>query len=164
MDHMLQDPTFWVATAFAAFIGVLVYLKVPGLIAGALDERADKIKADIEKAEKLREEAQKLLADYQKKQRDAQKEADKIVTAAKEEAERMAKQGEQRLKDSLARREKQATDRLAQAEAAALDQIKAHTVEVAMAATRQVLADSIKGKKADQLIDDAIGALPGKLH
>ncbi len=151
MDHMLQDPTFWVATAFAAFIGVLVYLKVPGLIGGALDERAAKIKADIEEAEKLREEAQKLLADYQKKQRDAQKEAEKIVVAAKEEAERIAKQGEQRLKDSLARREKQAMDRLSQAEAA-------------MAATRQVLADSIKGKKADQLIDDAIGALPGKLH
>jgi len=33
-----------------------------------------------------------------------------------------------------------------------------------MAATRQVLADSIKGKKAEQLIDDAIAGLPGKLH
>jgi F-type H+-transporting ATPase subunit b len=164
MDHMLQDPTFWVATAFAAFIGVLVYLKVPGLIGGALDERAAKIKADIEEAEKLREEAQKLLADYQKKQRDAQKEAEKIVAAAKEEAERLAKQGEQRLKDSLARREKQAMDRLSQAEAAALDQVRAHTVDIAIAATRQVLSDSIKGKKANQLIDDAIADLPGKLH
>lgn len=164
MEQMLQDPTFWVATAFVAFLCLLVYLKVPGMITGALDERANKIAADIEEAEKLREEAQKLLADYQKKQRDAQKEADKIVVAAKEEAERMAKQGEQRLKDSLARREKQALDRLSQAEAAAMEQLKAHTVDIAMAATRQVLADSIKGKKADQLIDDAIGALPGKLH
>ncbi|PIW27017.1 MAG: F0F1 ATP synthase subunit B [Rhodospirillales bacterium CG15_BIG_FIL_POST_REV_8_21_14_020_66_15] len=161
---MLHDPTFWVATAFAAFVGLLVYLKLPGKIGGALDERADKIRADIEEAEKLREEAQKLLADYQKKQRDAQKEAAKIVSAAKEEANRLAKQGEQRLKDSLARREKQAMDRLAQAETAAMEQLKAHTVDVAMAATRQVLAGSIKGKKADQLIDDAIDALPGKLH
>ena len=164
MEQMLHDPTFWVSTAFIAFIGLLVYLKVPKLVTGALDERADKIKSDIEEAEKLREEAQKLLADYQKKQRDAQKEAENIVAAAKEEAERLAKQGEQRLKDSLARREKQAMDRLAQAEAAALDQVKAHTVDVAMAATRQVLADSIKGKKAEQLIDDAIAGLPGKFH
>lgn len=164
MEAMLHDPTFWVATAFVAFIGLLIYLKLPGKIGGALDERAEKIKADIEEAEKLREEAQKLLADYQKKQRDAQKEAENIVTAAKEEAERLAKQGEQRLKDSLARREKQAMDRLAQAEATALEQVKSHTVDVAMAATRQVLADSIKGGKAEALIDDAISALPGKLH
>ena len=98
MEHILHDPTFWVATAFIAFLGVLVYFKVPGMVSGALDERADKIKADIEEAERLREEAQKLLAEYQKKQRDAQKAAEGIVTAAKEEAERLAKQGEQRLK------------------------------------------------------------------
>ena len=164
MEHILHDPTFWVATAFIAFLGVLVYFKVPGMVSGALDERADKIKADIEEAERLREEAQKLLAEYQKKQRDAQKAAEGIVTAAKEEAERLAKQGEQRLKDSLARREKQAMDRLAQAEAAALEQVKAHTVDIAMAATRQVLTDSIKGAKATKLIDDAIGGLSGKLH
>ena len=62
MEHILHDPTFWVATAFIAFLGVLVYFKVPGMVSGALDERADKIKADIEEAERLREEAQKLLA------------------------------------------------------------------------------------------------------
>lgn len=164
MSTLFHDPTFWVATAFVAFILLLVYLKVPGLIGKALDQRADKIKADIEEAEKLREEAQKLLAEYQKKQRDAQKEAGRIVEAAKEEAERIAKQGEQRLMDSLARREKQATDRLAQAEAAALDQIKAHAVRVAMAATERVIADSLKGAKAAKLVDDAIDAIPGKLH
>ena len=105
-----------------------------------------------------------MLSDYQKKQRDAQKEADKIVDQAKSEAERLAKVGEERLKESLARREKQAMDRLSQAEAAALDQIKAHTAEIAIAATRQVLADTLTGDKANKLLDDAIQALPEKLH
>lgn len=164
MDKMFHDPTFWVATAFAAFILLLLYLKLPGKIGGALDKRAEKIKADIEEAERLHEEAKKLLADYQKKQRDAQKEAERIVAAAKEEAERLAKHGRERLQASLARREKQAMDRLAQAEAAALEQIKARTATVAIAATEMVLAESLKGDKAAKLIDGAIEALPGKLH
>ena len=42
---MFNDPTFWVAMAFIAFIGVLVYFKVPGLVTSALDKRADKIKS-----------------------------------------------------------------------------------------------------------------------
>ncbi|MEK9672803.1 MAG: F0F1 ATP synthase subunit B [Rhodospirillaceae bacterium] len=164
MDAMFHDPTFWVATAFAAFIVLLVYLKVPGKVTAQLDARAAKISADLDEAEQLREEAQKLLADYQKKQRDAQREAGKIAEAAKEEAERLAKHGEERLKDSLARREKQAMDRLAQAEAAALDLIKARTAEIAVAATETVLAETLEGGKADQLIDAAIADIPGKLY
>ena len=167
MEHAAPfylEPEFWVAIAFFALMGVLIYLKLPGMIAGSLDKRADRIRADIEEAETLREEAQKLLADYQKKQRDAQKEAEKIVEAAKEEAERLAKQGRDRLKASLARREQQAMDRLAQAEAAALEQIKTRTAEVALVATQAVLAESLKGDRAAKLIDDAIQELPGKLH
>lgn len=161
---IIQDPTFWVATGFVAFFILLAYLKVPGKVTGGLDKRAEKIKADIEEAENLREEAQKLLADYQKRQRDAKDEAAKIVEAAKEEAERLAKMGQERLEHALARREQQATDRLAQAEAAALEMIRTRTTDIAMAATRQILADSLTGAKADTLLDEAIRDLPARLH
>lgn len=164
MEAFIHDPAFWVATAFIAFVALLVYLKVPGQIGAALDKRADKIRSDIEEAEKLHAEAQKLLADYQKKQREASKEAEAIVEAAKEEAERLAKQGQEKLKESLARREKLAMDRIAQAEAAAVAQVRNYTVDVAMAATRDLLTETVKGDKAKAMIDDAIKELPAKLH
>jgi F-type H+-transporting ATPase subunit b len=161
---MLSDPTFWVATAFVAFIGLLIYLKVPGTVGNALDKRAQKIKADLDEAEALCTEAQDLLATYQKKQRDTAKEAEAIAAHAKEEAARILEQGRVKLEDSLARREKLALDRIAQAEAAAIDEVRDRTVEIAMDATRQVMSSMAAAGKADGMIDDAIADLPGKLH
>ena len=44
---MLSDPAFWVAISFFGFLGVLVYFKLPGILAAKLDERAEKIRAEL---------------------------------------------------------------------------------------------------------------------
>ncbi len=161
---MFQDPTFWVATAFVAFLALLAYLKVPGMVGGALDSRAAKIKADLEEAETLCADAQDLLATYQKKQRDTAKESEAIVAHAAEEASRILEQGITLLEASLARREKLALERIAQAELAAIDEVRNRTVEIAMDATRQIMGSVAAAGKADGMIDDAIAELPAKLH
>lgn len=161
---MLHDPTFWVATAFVAFILVLVYLKVPGSVAAQLDKRAEKIKADLDEAEALFKEAQDLLATYQKKQRDAAKEADAIIDHAKAEAERLLQEGRNRLSETLARREQLAKDRIAQAEAAAIENVRIRTVDIAMDATQEILAKGLAAAKSDEMITAAIKELPNKLH
>ena len=161
---MLQDPTFWVLVAFIGFISVLVYLKVPGMVTKGLDARAEKIKADLEEADALLKEAQDLLASYQKKQREAADEAQEIQARAKEEAERIVENGRTRLKGSLQRREKLAMDRITQAEASAVDEIRARTVDIALDATRDLLADNLSDHKANAMLDDAIKELPGRLN
>jgi vacuolar-type H+-ATPase subunit H len=83
----MGDATFWALVALIIFLGIVVYMKVPGMIAKSLDDRADKISNELEEARKLREEAQALLAEYQKKRKEAEKEAAEIVEAAKREAE-----------------------------------------------------------------------------
>ena len=160
---MFQDPTFWVLVAFIGFVGVLVYLKVPGMVTKGLDARADKIKTDLEDADALLKEAQDLLASYQKKQREAADEAQEIKARAKEEGERIVEHGRARLEDSLQRREKLAMDRITQAEASALDEIRAHTVDIALDATRDLLADNLSDHKANAMLDDAIKELRGRL-
>ena len=37
----LHNPAFVVLISFLVFVGILVYFKVPGMIGGALDTRAD---------------------------------------------------------------------------------------------------------------------------
>ena len=164
VSHLIQDPTFWVATAFIAFILVLIYLKVPVTIGGQLDKRASKIKADLDEAEALYKEAQDLLAVYQKKQRDATKEAEVIIEHAKAEAERILKQGRIRLSETLARREQLAKDRITQAEAAAIDEVRIRTVDIAMDITQKILIKGLTLKKSNGMIVDAIKELPIKLH
>tara|TARA_B100001758_G_C17968377_1_gene381969 strand:- start:86 stop:571 length:486 start_codon:yes stop_codon:yes gene_type:complete len=161
---MFQDPTFWVLVAFIGFVGVLVYFKVPDMVTKGLDARAEKIKADLEDADALLKEAQDLLASYQKKQREAADEAQEIKARAKEEGKRIVENGRAQLEDSLQRREKLAMDRITQAEASALDEIRARTVDIALDATRDLLANNLSDHKANAMLDDAIIELPGRLN
>ena len=57
------DATFWVAISFFIFLGVLFYFKVPQKVFGALNESINKIKKDIDEAEKLKEEAKNILSE-----------------------------------------------------------------------------------------------------
>ena len=82
----LLNTDFVVLLGLIVFIGILVYFKVPGLIGGMLDKRAEGIQSELDEARKLREEAQTLLASYERKQKEVQEQADRIVASAKEEA------------------------------------------------------------------------------
>lgn len=155
--------TFWVFVAFIIFVALIAW-KARGAIAGALDARAEAIRTEIEEAQRLREEAQALLADYQRKQRDALTEVESMLRAAEEEAGRLRERAAKDLDESLKRREQQALDRIAQAEAAAQQEVRNMAVDLAVSATRKLLEDKIGDDKAAELIDDAIGELPGKLH
>ena len=72
-----MDATFWSFVGLIVFIGIVLYLKVPAMVTKSLDERADKIRDELDEARKLREEAQALLAQYQGKRQEAEKEAEK---------------------------------------------------------------------------------------
>lgn len=63
----MSNTDFVVTLAFLLFVGILLYAKVPGLLGGQLDARAEGIKKDLEEARALREEAQTILASYERK-------------------------------------------------------------------------------------------------
>ena len=152
-----------VTIAFVIFL-VLVARVAYKAIVQRLDSRADKIKAELDEAVRLREEAQTLLAGYQRKQRDAAKEAEAILTQARAEAEQMAGQTEADLKATLERRTRLAEAKIAQAESEALQGVREAAVEVAAATTRRLIAESLDPQSAETLVDQAIEDLGKKLH
>ena len=112
----------------------------------------------------LREEAQAVLADYQRRQRDAEKEAEGIVTQAMHEAERFAEDARAKLQESLERRTRMAEEKIGQAEAQALKDVQAAAADLAIAAAEKLIATELKGKKADALIDQGIKDVQAKLN
>jgi F-type H+-transporting ATPase subunit b len=118
----------------------------------------------LDEAEKLREDAQSLLAEYQRKQHAAAEEAEGIVAQAKVESKRIHEQAEADLEQALKRREQQALERIAQAEAEALTAVRNQAVDLALAASRRLLADNLDEARAARLVDEAIKVLPDKLH
>ncbi len=163
-EPFYADPTFWVAVSFFAFIGVVLFYKLPAMAAKALDKRSEDIANQLDEARKLREEAQTLLAQYQRKQRDAEAEAQDIVAAAEAEAKRTAADAEQALEASIARREQLARDKIAQAEAAAVKDVQAVAVDVATEVARKLIAEGLAPEKAGELVEESIRDLPKHLH
>jgi F-type H+-transporting ATPase subunit b len=160
---MFASPYFWIAVAFIAFVALVVKTGGVQILAG-LDARANRIRQELEQASNLREEAQAALAQYQRKQRDALKEAESIIAAAREEAKRISRQAAEELTATLARREAQALEKIAQAEAQAVKQVRDLAVDLALEATERLLIQNLDPQRADRLVDTAINELAGKLH
>jgi F-type H+-transporting ATPase subunit b len=161
---MLGLAEFWVAVAFVAFLAILVYYKVPKLIAKALDDRSEAIRKELDEARRLREEAQDLLADYQKKHRNVGQEAESILESARREAEAFAHETRTTLKDTLERRTQQAEDKIARAETQAVDDVRAAAIDLALAAAEKIMREKTAGPGGAPLVDQSIRDLKGRLN
>lgn len=160
----LANTDFVVLLGLIVFIAILFYFKVPGLIGGMLDKRADDIKAELDEARKLREEAQTLLASYERKHKDVQEQAERIVSAAKADARTAAEQAKVDLETSVARRLAAAEDQITSAQASAVKAVRDQAVTIAVAVAQQMIAKQMTAADANSLIDDAIGLVETKLH
>jgi len=154
----------WVLVAFLLFIALLLYLKVPAMVAKMLDERSAKIAKELAEARKLREEAEALLASYQKKRVEAEAEASAILDLAKKEAEAYAAEARRKLTETLERRSRQAEQKIAQAEANAIKEVRTAVTDVAMAAASGLVAEAAKGEKGVSLVEESIAALKSRLN
>jgi F-type H+-transporting ATPase subunit b len=158
------NTNFVVILAFLLFVAVLIYLKVPGLLMGLLDQRAQGIRDDLNQAKVLREEAQTILASYERKHKEVQAQADRIVEHAKAEAEAAALKAREDLKASIERRLAAAQDQIASAKAKAVKEVRDTAIQVAVAAAGDVIAANMSAEDGDRLIDDAIVTAAAKLH
>lgn len=160
----LGNTNFVVLIAFMIFVGILLFYKVPSTIGAMLDKRANAISAELNEAKALREEAQALLASYERKQKEVQEQADRIVTSAKQEAQKAADDAKADIAKSIARRLAAAEEQIASAQSAAVKEVRDQAIAVAVAAARDVIAKQMDAKAAGSLIDDAIATVVEKLH
>ncbi len=156
MQHLLMETETWVALAFVLFVGGLGYIGVHRMLAKSLDERAARIKAELDEARKLKDEAAALLAEYQRKRQEAEGEAQAIVADAKAEAERLAADAKAKIEDFVARRTKMAETKIAQAEAQAAADVRAAAADAAVAAAEKILTAETRGKRASDLLTKGI--------
>ena len=158
-----NDPTLWVAVGFIILIAG-VYKPAKKALLGMLDGRIETIRRELDEAASLREEAQQTLADFQRKQRDAIRETDDMIARAEADAERLRMDGLEKLQVTMKRREQVAVDKIAQAEADALREIRERSVDIAIAATRNVIAARLDEEKSAALIDQSVRDLSSRLH
>jgi F-type H+-transporting ATPase subunit b len=162
--ELLQEAEFWVGVAFLVFIGLMVWLKVPGMALGILDARADKIRAELAEAERLRKEAEELVASIRARREEVEHQAAEMLANAEVEARRLESEGAIRLEEQIKRRAELAQQKIAQAEAQAAADVKAAAAELAAEVAAAVLTRRLQSMSADPLVDKAVAELSAKLQ
>ncbi|AUH32865.1 F0F1 ATP synthase subunit B [Paracoccus tegillarcae] len=160
----LRNTDFIVTIAFLIFVGILIYFKIPSIIGGLLDKRAEGIRADLDEARRLREEAQEIYASYERRQREVKTQADEIVANAKREAEAQAAKAREDLKQSIARRLKAAEDQISSAESDAVKAVRDRAVQTAIAAASEILGKQVGSGQRSAGIDEAIEDVARRLN
>ena len=161
---MFEDPETWVAIAFVILMGIFAWLGVHRTVFTALDHRADRIKAELDDARRLKDEAAKVLDEYKSRRATAEREAEDIVANARAEAERIAANAKAQMEEFVARRTKTAETKIALAEAQALADVRAAAAEAAVTAATSILSQSVKGQVADDLLAKGIAEVRQKLN
>lgn len=159
-----MDATFWAFVALIIFLGIVFYMKVPGMISKSLDERANKIRNELDEARRLREEAQQLLAEYQRKRKEAEQEAGDIVAAAKREADQLVVEAQKKTEEYVARRTALAEQKIGQAERDAVNEVRASAVDIAVEAARKLLGDKVDAKTGAELFKSSLQEVKAKLN
>jgi F-type H+-transporting ATPase subunit b len=159
-----MDNTFWAFAGLLIFLGIMVYMKVPGMMAKGLDARGDKIRADLNEAKRLRDEAAALLEEYKKKRKQAEADAEEIVAAAKRDAETMAADARQKTEEFVKRRTAMAEQKIAQAEADAVNAVRATAVDIAVAAAGKILGGKADPKLQSELFKQSLGDVKARLN
>lgn len=153
-----------VAIGFLVFCAVVLYFRVPSMIAGMLDTRAERIRVQLDEARTAREEAQKLLASFERKHKDVEREAEAIVERARADAKSAAEQAKIDIQNSIDRKLKAAEQRLEQAEKSAAREVRNAAASAATQAAREVLGQGVTGNRAASLVDDSISGIGARLN
>ena len=160
------DATFWVAISFFIFLGVLFYFKVPQKVFGALNESINKIKKDIDEAEKLKEEAKNILSEYEAKLSKSKVEVDLMIKNAQKESETNIIKINDQFHSIFENRKKMAEDKIKQMKLQATKDIKNYSVEVAIIALEKIIKNSVDKKKLEKIyissVDEAKKILKNK--
>ncbi len=164
MLHLLQEPEFWVGIALAIFVGVMLWLKVPAMATKGLDARAEKIRAELNEAERLRKEAEALLASIRVRREEAERHAADMIANAEVEAKELEDDARARLDEQIRRRTAMAQNKIAQAQAQAEADVKSAAAELAAEAAAAVLTRRVGALSSDPLVDKAVAELAGKLQ
>tara|TARA_Y100000813_G_C23892361_1_gene225560 strand:+ start:24 stop:521 length:498 start_codon:yes stop_codon:yes gene_type:complete len=153
---MIIDATFWVMISFFAFIGLLIYFKIPQKIKNTLDQNINSIKNQIDEADKLKEDAKNILTEQEKKISNSKAEVKQMMSRASEEVEKNVIKTNQDFHNLMETRKRNAEERIKQLKNQALKDIKNASVKIAIESVEKLIKNSMDKSKLDKIYSSSI--------
>ena len=147
---MTIDATFWVAVSFFIFFGCLIYLKVPQKMNNSLTDQINKMKKELDEAEKLKVEAKNLLSNYENKIDKSKKEVTVIINLAKKDSEKTILEKTEKFHQIMENKKKNAEQKIIQMKENALKDIKNISVKIGIDTVEHLIKNSIDKNKLEK--------------
>jgi F-type H+-transporting ATPase subunit b len=148
----------WGGLAFLIVFLLLVKFAFPALKKG-VKAREEKIRSDLEAAEKARQEAEDERAKYQKSLADARGEANRIVEEAREAAERVRQDTIARAEADAAEIRSRAAEDIGLARDRAMADLRSQVADISIELAEKIVERNIDRSTQEQLIESYISSV-----
>ena len=148
----------WTVITFVVLL-LLLWKTAWKPIVEALDARAEKIRGDIDQADKSRQEAEKVLAEHKELMSNAKEESAKIIAQGREEAEKVKNEiiekAQTEAKDMAERVKKE----IAMAKDSALAELKTEVVNISTEIASKIIDKDLKPEDQNALVSEALNKI-----
>ncbi len=149
------DELVWGAISFTVLFLLMRRFAYPAIKRG-MENRAERIRKDLQAAETQREEAEHLRAEYQAQLNDARTEAGRIIEEARQTADELKRVQETSLQTELAELRARAAGEIEAAKAQAVTDLRGDVADLAIGAAETIVQRSLDTATQTQLIEDYI--------
>ena len=152
-------PGGYVALAMLVVFGIMLYAKVPALVAKMLDAKIADIRSQLDDAARLRAEAAALKAEYETRTREADTEIIALRAGAERQAAEIVAKAKVDAAALIERHQAMSEAKIAGAERAAIAEIRERAATAASIAAETLIAESHDAKADKALVDSAIAGI-----
>jgi F-type H+-transporting ATPase subunit b len=149
------NEVIWGGLAFFILLGLMWKFAYPG-IKKTMDARAQRIRDNLDEADRTRAEAQAVLADYQRQLADAKNESSRIIEEARQTAEQMRRDLMARAEAEVAELRQRSQDDIAAAQQRALADLRGQVSGLAIELAEKVVEKNLDRETNLALIESYI--------
>jgi len=148
----------WGTLSFFVLFGVMWKFAFPA-VAKSMQARTDRIRNNLDEAQKVRTEAEQILADYQRQLADAKGEANRIIEESRQAAEQLRADMVTRADEEVAELRRRNTADLQTAQERALSQLQNQVRGLAIELAEKVVGANLDRDRNLILVDQYIAEL-----
>ena len=155
----LDNTDFVVLISFLLFVGVLIYFKVPSIIAAFLDKRSNDIQDEIQRASEILEEAKKILSSIEADHIRNSETIEKMVASTKDRAVEEEDRAKKYIEELMKNRLNSAEGQVKSSERKIFEEIERRAIDLSIEKVRVKLSESLSGSDYDKHFNTSVKSI-----
>jgi F-type H+-transporting ATPase subunit b len=148
----------WGALSFVVLLGILWKVALPAILK-MMEERTNRIRGDLDAADRARAEAETVLADYQRQLADARTESNRIIEEARQQADQLRRDLTARAETEVAELRARGADQIGAERERVLSELRGQVAALAVELAEKVVESNLDREANLALIERYIATV-----